>query len=73
MRTHVASSGLAESEPPMWTMATLAMEVSRASMNVAMVTVMAMTHGFARGRHVSWNVGVAAAAKPRPFGVEVIR
>jgi len=26
------------------------------------VTVMAMAHGFARGRHVSWNVGVAAAA-----------
>lgn len=36
-------------------MATLAMEVSRASMNVASVTVMAITQGFARGRHVSWN------------------
>jgi len=34
-------------------MATLAMELSRASMNVASVTVMAMTHGLARGRHVS--------------------
>ncbi len=32
-------------------------------MNVAMVTVRAMTHGLARGRHVSWNVSVAAAAK----------
>jgi hypothetical protein len=31
-------------------------------MKVASVTVMAMAHGFARGRHVSWNVGVAAAA-----------
>jgi tRNA threonylcarbamoyladenosine biosynthesis protein TsaB len=32
---------------------------------------MAMAHGFARGRQVSWNVGVAAAAKGRgvPFYV----
>ena len=59
MSTQVASSWLAESEPAMWRMATLAMEVSSASMNVAMVTVMAMAHGLARGRHVSWNVGVA--------------
>jgi hypothetical protein len=28
---------------------------------VARVTVMAMTHGLARGRHVSWNESVAAA------------
>jgi hypothetical protein len=59
--TQVASSRLAESEPPMWGMATLAMEVSSASMKVAMVTVMAMTHGLARGRQVSWNESVAAA------------
>jgi len=44
-------------------MATLAMEVSSDSMNVAIVTVMAMTHGLARGRHVSWNESVAAAAR----------
>jgi tRNA A37 threonylcarbamoyladenosine modification protein TsaB len=53
--TQVASSRLAESEPPMWGMATLAMEVSSASMKVARVTVMAMTQGLARGRHVSWK------------------
>jgi hypothetical protein len=43
-------------------MATLAMEVSSASMKVARVTVMAMTQGLARGRQVSWNAIVAAAA-----------
>ena len=62
MSTHVASLTLAESEPPMWGMATLAMEVSSASMKVARVTVMAMTQGLARGRQVSWNAIVAAAA-----------
>ena len=39
----------------MWGMATLAMEVSSASMKVASVTVMAMAHGLARGRHVWWK------------------
>jgi hypothetical protein len=34
-------------------MATLAMEVSSASMKVARVTVSAMTQGLARGRQVS--------------------
>jgi hypothetical protein len=58
----VASSRLAESDPPMCGMATLAMDVSSASMKVAIVTVMAMTHGFARGRHVSWKESVWAAA-----------
>src|SRR5664279_534920 len=49
-------------------MATLAIEVSSASMNVAKVTVRAMTQGLARGRHVSWNESVAAAAaKAAPF------
>jgi hypothetical protein len=48
-------------------MATLAMEVSRASMKVAMVTVMAMTQGFARGRHVSWKeADWAAVARGDP-------
>jgi hypothetical protein len=36
-------------------------------MKVASVTVMAMTHGLARGRHVSWNESVAAAASAGPF------
>ncbi|HUD13384.1 MAG TPA: hypothetical protein VMQ56_06990 [Terracidiphilus sp.] len=36
-------------------------------MKVAMVTVMAMTHGLARGRQVSWNEGVAAEASAGPF------
>lgn len=47
--------------------ATLAIDVSSASMNVASVTVMAITHGFALGRHVSWNESVAAAASSGPF------
>lgn len=67
MSTQVASSVLAESDPPMWGMATLAMEVSSASMKVARVTVMAMAQGLARGRHVSWKVAVAAAANGRSF------
>jgi hypothetical protein len=43
-------------------------------MNVARVTVMAMTQGLARGRHVWWNAGVAAAAaRVGPFlGVQVM-
>jgi len=65
--TQVASSRLAESEPPMCGMATLAMEVSSASMKVARVTVMAMTQGLARGRHVSWKEGEAAEASAGPF------
>lgn len=37
-------------------------------MNVARVTVMAMAQGLARGRHVSWKEGVAAAAnRSNPF------
>lgn len=52
---------LAEREPPMCGMATLAMEVSSASMKVASVTVMAMAQGLARGRHVWWNESVLAA------------
>ena len=43
--------------------ATFAIDVSRASMKVAMVTVRAITHGLARGFQVSWNESVAAAAK----------
>jgi len=31
-------------------------------MKVARVTVMAMTHGLARGRHVSWKEAVAEEA-----------
>jgi hypothetical protein len=36
-------------------------------MKVAMVTVMAMTQGLARGCHVSWNDAVAEDARDRPF------
>jgi len=45
------------------------MEVSSASMNVASVTVMAITHGLALGFHVSWNESVAAAAAKASSGV----
>jgi hypothetical protein len=58
----------------MWGMATLAMEVSSASMKVARVTVMAMAHGLARGRHVWWKsaVAVAAAAATRGSSLMVL-
>ena len=46
----------------MWGMATLAMEVSSDSMKVASVTVMAMAHGLALGRHVLWKSAVAVVA-----------
>jgi hypothetical protein len=36
-------------------------------MKVARVTVMAMTQGLARGRHVSWKEGEAAEASAGPF------
>jgi hypothetical protein len=36
-------------------------------MKVASVTVIAMTQGLARGRHVSWKEGVAADASASPF------
>jgi hypothetical protein len=41
--------------------ATLAIELSSASMNVASVTVTAMAHGLARGRQVSWKLRFAGA------------
>src|SRR5438270_12923217 len=47
--THVASSTLAERLPAMCRSATLAMLVSRTSMNVASITVNAMIHGFTPG------------------------
>lgn len=69
MSTQVASSRLAESDPPMCGMATLAIDVSSASMNVAIVTVMAITHGLARGRHESWNESdLAVVARALPHG-----
>src|SRR6266446_1523395 len=45
VRTHVDSSALADKLPEMCGSATLAMEVSRTSMNVASVTVTAITQG----------------------------
>jgi hypothetical protein len=40
-------------------------------MKVASVTVMAMAHGLARGRQVSWNEAVAAAARVAPIGLDI--
>jgi hypothetical protein len=40
-------------------------------MKVASVTVMAMAQGLARGRQVSWNEAVAAAARVTPTGLEI--
>lgn len=57
----------------MWGMATLAIEVSRASMKVASVTVTAMAHGLARGRHVSWKEGVAVAATQKTSSTDAAR
>src|SRR5215469_7944674 len=51
VRTHVASSCVAPRPPAICGSATLAMEVSSTSMNVASVTVMATIHGLTRGRH----------------------
>src|SRR4051794_22744869 len=53
--THVPSSVVAERFPAMCGSATLAMEESSASINVARVTVIAISQGFARGFHVSWK------------------
>ncbi len=47
------SSWPAERLPAMCGSATLAMEVSSTSMNVASVTAMAMIHGLTAGRHAS--------------------
>jgi hypothetical protein len=48
--TQVPSSELAPSVPAMWGRATLAIEESSTSMNVASVTVTAMIHGLINGR-----------------------
>src|SRR3984957_148765 len=49
--TQVASSCVAPRPPAMCGKATLAMELSRTSMNVASVTVMATIHGLMLGLH----------------------
>ena len=51
VNTQVASSCVAPRPPAMCGRATLAMEESSTSMNVARVTVMATIHGLIRGRH----------------------
>src|ERR1700722_8071384 len=51
--THVASSCVAPKPPAMCGRATLAIDVSSTSMNVAKVTVMAMIHGLTAGRQTS--------------------
>src|ERR1700751_4723970 len=62
VRTQVLSSWPAERLPAMCGRATLAMEVSRTSMKVASVTVMAMIQGFTAGRQASALSNVVAPA-----------
>src|ERR1700761_2267277 len=63
--TQVASSCVAPRPPAMCGKATLAMEESSTSMNVARVTVMATIHGLIFGRHgrstVGWCSGLCAS------------
>jgi hypothetical protein len=51
VRTHVASSGVAERLPAMCGSETFATAVSSTSMNVASITEIAMSHGLKRGTH----------------------
>src|ERR1022692_425634 len=63
--THVLSSCPAERLPAIWGNATFAMLVSSTSMNVASVTVSAMTHGLTGDRHSAASFMVIAAAPIR--------
>src|SRR5580698_8313300 len=68
--TQVLSSWPAERLPAICGRATLAMEVSSTSMNVASVTVIAMIHGLIAGRQMSaFSSGGAAAltGESRPW------
>src|SRR5580704_13871601 len=67
--THVLSSLLAPKLPARWGRATLAMLVSRTSMNAAMATTTAISHGLARGCQTSWR----AAAIPDEVSTSAIR
>src|SRR5580658_4177463 len=66
VKTQVASSWLAPRPPAMWGRATLAIEVSSTSMNVARVTVIAIIQGFRLGFQTAvgaeGRVGRASAA-----------
>src|SRR5580692_5309412 len=53
--THVLSSLLAPKLPARWGRATLAMLVSRTSMNAAMATTTAISQGLNFGRQMSWS------------------
>ncbi len=53
MRTHVASSVVAERLPAMCGRDTFATAVSRTSMKVASITDAAISHGLKRGTHSS--------------------
>src|SRR6202020_2567624 len=55
--TQVASSCLAPRVPAIWGRATLAMEVSSTSINVARVTVSAINQGLCLGCHPSTEAG----------------
>ena len=62
MRTHVASSGVAERLPAMCGSETFATAVSSTSMNVASITEIAMSHGLKRGTH---STGASARRRGR--------
>ncbi len=65
MRTHVASSGVAERLPAMWGRETFATAVSRTSMNVASITEKAMSQGLKRGAHSAARRPPAASRSRR--------
>ena len=63
MSTHVDSFWLAPRLPAMCGSATLAIEVSSTSMNVASVTVSATTHWLCEGRHSASGATTTGSAK----------
>src|ERR1700730_2692780 len=60
VRTHVLWSLLAPRLPAMYGRATLAMLVSRTSMNAASATTTAISQGLYLGRQTSWSIVIAA-------------
>src|SRR5580692_3755256 len=65
VNTHVASSCVAPSPPAICGSATLAIDESSTSINVASVTVIATIHGLIRGRHGCSTVVCFAEASGR--------
>ncbi len=62
------SSWLAASEPAMWRSATLAMVVSSTSMNVAMETMTAISHGLCDPAAERGRAGFAATQRTATRG-----